>query len=62
MNSEIKTEIVNSLTEKETQSLLKGDAMHQKAWVSIQKLNKEKDELLQLVMDRIQEDAGWGKK
>jgi hypothetical protein len=36
--------------------------MHQKAWVSIQKLNKEKDELLQLVMDRIQEDAGWGKK
>ena len=62
MNSEIKTEIINPLTDKETQGLLRGDAMHQKAWVSIQKLNKEKDELLQLVMDRIQEDAGWGKK
>jgi hypothetical protein len=62
MNSEIKTEIINPLTEKETRGLLKGDAMHQKAWASIQKLNKDKDALLQLVMDRIQSDAGLGKK
>ena len=62
MNSEIKTEIINPLTEKETRGLLKGDAMHQKAGASIQKLNKDKDALLQLVMDRIQSDAGLGNK
>ena len=62
MNSEIKTEIINPLTDKETQGLLRGDAMHQKAWASIQKLNKDKDALLHLVMDRIQSDAGLGNK
>ena len=56
MNSEIKTEIINPLTDKETQGLLRGDAMHQKAWASIQKLNKEKDALLQLIMDGIKDN------
>jgi len=46
---------IDPLTEKEEQALLRGDAMHMKAWVTIQALkNKNKDILLKWV-DSIQQ-------
>ena len=58
MNSETKTEMVNPLPETEEKALLKGDAMHMKAWATIQGLKKEREKLLNMWVESIELASG----